>query len=652
MQIKRSTSEHGPCFPTWLRLTFSEFRRSFRVGPAPDGRDFLSLTLLYAILIALGVILISAHRGIVVNFGDSLLGRIEGHGSPIRVAAHVERIRNNIDDAALALINDADGSLEAMAGLEAFPLREAEEGFLALPRASCTRDRGEGSTGDETHCIQTWTPTRDGVNRPFSGWIVAEDNPMWREAMRNHPHGLSDSLTIVLNRNVMAGRLNMTAYRSALAGHLPPAALATLPRSLDEMKEIYLLSEISIPALSDGRGRTEQQRAPTAYRVVQVDSLPSLAQVAFLVLAQTPSGLLLAQESAGIAFDPYLQNKGAAVVYGVDLFSDAPELHRNKEAILDPLRTCLGEGAVWSLNRYGDPSLRFASRLPARMVQACLDASGLVAERDYLVHGRIAQALTRGETGWIMHCDALPPDLHYREDRSRCAAGDDVRIERRWFDNWDRADIYVPNRRDVVAVRDMLITAQVPISGTERSATAFELGTLYSDSISRFGYLLGVVDWIVLPIAGLTAFAVIYILGTQLFVLISRRRKAYGILLARGMVGREVRWMLFVQVLAAIVLGALLGFVIAETAQSMFASDFARSVHAETARTELGQRNPKLIDRFDFSDWNAFGHSLREEGIKVLMIAGFVALVSLTFVWLLLRLLGLHAGAAPIDLLK
>ena len=631
--------------PTWLRLTIYEFRRSCGFGPAPDGRDFLSLTLLYAILIALGVILISAHRGIVVNFGDSLLGRIEGYGSPIRVSAHVERIRNNIDDDALALVNGKTAAAAGMEGLQAFPLREAEEGLLRLPSVPCPE-------GSDNPCPPTWTPTKDGVRQPFSGWIVADNNPMWLEAMRDTPEHALDPLTLVLNRNVVAGRLDVAAYRSALSDYLPPAILQTLPSSLDEMEEIHLFSEISLPAVSVGQGESGQQRASTAYRVVQVDSLPSLSQVAFLILTPTASGLLLDQESAGIAFDPHLQRDGEAVIYGLNIFYDAPGMRKNRDGIVNGLKACLGPVGQWSEDRFGDYVMRLRTRLPELMVHTCLEQSGLVAERDYLVQGRGTQALSHGEVGWQMRCGALPIDLHHDADRVTCAEGDDRMVERRWFRNWDRADVYVENRRDVIAVRDNLITAQIPVPGTTRSSKAFELGTLYSDSISRFGYLLGVVDWIVRPIAGLAAFAVIYILGTQLFVLVSRRRKAYGTLLARGVTEGGIQSMLFVQILTAILIGAILGFIIAETAQYLFASAFETTVHAQTARTELGQRNTKLIDQLAFSDWDAFRRTLRDEWVKVLSVAGFIAVVSLAFVRGLLRFCGLRVGAAPIDLLK
>src|SRR5258708_1537109 len=67
--------------PTILWLAWKEWRRA--LYRAPTDRDFLYLTFLLGLLIALGLAAVSFERGLLTKYADSLLGRIEPYGFPV-----------------------------------------------------------------------------------------------------------------------------------------------------------------------------------------------------------------------------------------------------------------------------------------------------------------------------------------------------------------------------------------------------------------------------------------------------------------------------------------------------------------------------------------------------------------------------------------
>lgn len=625
--------------PTWLMLGWIEFRRSVFSIKGPDGRDFLSLSLLYALVLSLGSLLAAAQDGIVVNFADTLLGRIEPHGSPIRVATHLERQRESIDAEALSLFG-IDRADPRLIRAKAFPMREIDSGLIGFP--------------SQDNKTSYWNPYRDGVRQDFAGWAMKRDNPIWRDALDRQPEPRLGSLDIVLNKKVFTERFDYQAYVKALMGYLPPNIIESLPTHWEDLNEIYLQIWISSP--STGQGASDKLvSALLPLRVTWVDSLPSLTQTAYLLPAAITSGLEMSQESPRIKFDPLALFSEFEVVHSVKVFGNSRAMQTlgATELVHEKVSQCLGEGVSIEENPLGDFNIALPSRLPVQDIEPCLTVLNFKPHRDYMYIGGPSPSLKPLVDGWSIACQDFPRELLTIEGRRTCADGLETTFHP-YYTSWDKLDVYSAERQGLVQLRNALSVATISVGtgATQRSKSAFEIGSLYSDSITRFGYLVGVINWIVKPIGILSFFAVTYFLIVQMMVLVEKRRRAYGMLLARGMRPQGLRLMLAMQVLLSVSIGAVVAVLIAEIFKLGFGYAFEASELAAIARRDLGEPEPRLIDYFREDNIQKSISYFLTALSKIAWLVCMVVFVSLIASIALLRFFGLKSGAEPINLLK
>lgn len=577
-----------------LTLGWREFRAAFR-RDAPDGRDFLSLTLLLAGLVGLGCVLLAAQTGLTRNVADTLLGRIDGAGSPIRISASNRQLGSGLDAPTLARIEDATHIVH--------PLNDAEPGLIRLP----------GMKGTEG----------------MAGLIVQRDNPLWLWAMGED--GQDDPLTLVIDRHFFAGIFAPDAYRAALADWMPPAALAAIPDDLDAMNTLYLLSRIN--AASGMMDQAQRGLAPVAWRIRWVESFPTPDRPHFLMPADIASGLALGERVPGLAFDPVPMREGGATVSALRVFALA-----GRADVL----ACLGPAARGTEAGAGDLDVRFEPRLTAALVRPCLTAAGWREGIDYRLTGRTRPALEATAAGWTLPCAAFSLGDHTPTNRALCTRDAGRVVTEPWFRRWDRADVYVPQRSDILTVRDELMALTVPETG----APLLSIGSLYSGALGRLGYLTGVMDWIGGPVALLALLTGAGMLHSALLAFVARRKRQYGLLLGRGMGEGDIVLMLGLQGVLTLTTAAILGFALAEGAIMALSHAFEGSPSALLARTALGQPDPVLM--MPLTSLEALGPALARLGI----ITGMLALLMATIGAVLVLRAGLRRGVPPMALLQ
>lgn len=598
------------------------------------GGDFVSLTLLSAVIIALVAFSASAGRGIAENVTQVMLGHIRGAGTPIWLLANFSRDAA-VDRPALAVFANGGGYASASPPLENvepavasalgrlsfFPVAETEmrDPLLQLPADAIWR----------LNAFEGAAPTE------FRGWVVDLDNPVWT-AFAQSPR---DPRTVVLNRKLFRDHFDYAAYRQFLAETLPPAAAVQMPPQLDDisdLKAVYL----SLPF--DGN-----RRRLVNFDVVWADNLPGLQKIAILIPYEIASLARAAWENPGITVtfeddrddfgDPF-QIVERVTFLGADTASARPFLDDGQ---MERFSQCLGPGVrpahTERMKRFD--FLAITSWAP---VEQCLETAGLT---DYpnLSPGFTSHPAV-SVTGRVVTapCHAVSDRIVQASDDPGCRADGLVRFEP--FSAFRTGLLFVPAEADIAGVLDT-----VRQYGDARGKV-FLIAESYQDALARMDFTQKVVQYLTFAVGGLGFALCASVLYLQIRPLLLARAPTYGLLLARGLRSGAIYAGVIVQIVMTIAIGAAIGLVLLLAIRYGVEWAFGRSAAAATARTDFGLLEPRLIPVAETGAGNPLSRLMAG-------LAGFAASVAaigftlLAFALATLWSMPLRRSTAPVELI-
>lgn len=631
-----------------LRLASIEFLRGGVMfwRPAPAGRDFGALTVLCAVLIGLTTLATSSGSALQRNLIQGMLGHVEGAGTPIWLLVHSSRLflgpeqlaafRNGGGFTATHRPRDPNGPL---AQLDFHPVVEVEplDPYVRLPCATA---------GPESPCgaAIVWRERMGPGDPPMElrGWGIDRANPLWIAS-----GGPASGRTLVANAATFRKRFDYAAYRTGLAGVAPAPLLEALPERIDDVTDLHRLI---LSVRLHGNLRRLQ-----LFDVTWVESLPGLQKVSLLVPLDgiAPAKLVYENENLTNLGPEDVDDEGTpgAVLRRITVYgATRAEVRRRLEAdgrdALAEVAACLGRRSFGSNGPYRwsergtDRVLEIDGEVTWAVAKACLARSGLAPDAGFdavrpgfdLVDAPLAVA---GRTA-TARCAAVRPSLLAQDTRGLCAEGGaEATFTFSAFPDFRTGIVFVPDRLDLAEAIDA-VTGQT--LGGEPVVISSES---YRDALGRISYARAVIAHLgsALALFGLLLVGVILLL--QIAPTIERRRKSYGLLLARGMSRWEVTAGILLQMGLAVILGAVVAAVSTELTKAAFEGWFAGSQAARLAQSELGLLHPRLIP-----DVSLIGRLAHLGGATGLVLAAAIVAALWT-----IRRLPLRRSTAPIDLM-
>lgn len=553
---------------TAVRLGLIELRRGIPLSGNRDftGRwDFLWLTLLLGLTLAIALLLLAARQGILDRLLDVSLAVVPGHGVPIWVRG---KPRDSGDALSLEQL-DRIATLDK--GLRVYPYRDVLSSDIRLP-GTYEVTGGEG----------VWRPLpqdAQGVGVEFVSqpliWAVSADDPLWRTALSAAPELAERARTgilplVVLNRRAFR-RLDCGPYSQALDA----TGRAAKPVSDFDFGPLQVPVSNDIPdCLRDGYIWLRVKPGPNSelhrFRILWVDRLPTFDEVAMLFPMNFYTALKLAQFDADLHFFP--ERLGEA---GIRL--TVLEIHPGREGgysdeELERLRACLGPD--WKRQR---ARLQFPFPVAEKAVAACAKETGLRFLREvptgysrpYLITGGtpVKSSPFRFVEGGRRLCLAPTKRTKGESDPKLCGDGgmlavvDPVR-----GNDFDRAIVYVPDRERVPQVVNRLeeLTTtggtDVPedMSPDASQESVLTIPGPYRDAVRRFGFMTAVVELFKWPFGIILGLSLLVLSLAQIGIVVQHRRHSYGVYLAKGMDGMAILVMLMVQVFISLAIGLVL----------------------------------------------------------------------------------------------
>ncbi len=621
-----------------LWLAWTELRRSALPGTAPDGRDFQVL-IFFLILLSLFVsLLLSLQAGLLDRVADSLMGKVETAGYPIVITAALHTPYKV--DRAIVEAFTAEGPPQGditvpptlrVPDLELHPFRilYGSEGTL-----------GFGRSDRDPDAPPAWQATQGGSATPFNGWAVRRaHDPLWAWAMEHAsaPSGKAvglfpDAPPIVLNVALFES-FDYAAYRAGLAKDLPaPLVALTAPASADGVRP----RDLDILWLRANVGVGPKPLVP--FRAHWIPNIPAAEPITYLV----PAGLMAAFQRSGIwpGFRLFPEH-GSGEGRRVSLLQVFPAPGRAQEAAkaAEALDACLGGGDARQPGAL--PRWRFEDPLPLAIVTFCVTKAGLPDMETPAPPGGPVQAV-RAETvasvpytvtsddHLVIPCDAVGTDGRERLDG--CGMSDHGAGRYDFLTGFNGATVYVPRRDRIPETRDALL-------GVRRDETqVFWIAPSYDRALDRFHFIESVLSAARLPLVGVGFVFALFLTAFFLTVVISHRRRTYGLMLAQGFGARTVLFAVATQVLVAALIAVPAGFLLAGLLRGGFSWIGWDADVQHLARETLGLHGVDILPPPD---------------PLTLVVAGLAILASsLLLLGGTLLLLPLRHRTEPTDLLK
>ncbi|MCB2261551.1 MAG: hypothetical protein LGR52_01190 [Candidatus Thiosymbion ectosymbiont of Robbea hypermnestra] len=561
----------APIKATAIRLGLIELRRGVPWFGGRDftGRlDFLWLTLLLGLTLAIALLLLAARQGLLDRLLDVSLAVVPGHGVPIWVRGKARDEGDALSREQLARIERLDR------GLRVYPYRDVLSSDVRLPGTHET-------AGGEA----VWRPLpRDaqGVGEAFVSepliWAVSAADPLWRTALAAVPELAERARTeilplVVLNRRAFE-RLDCGLYSRALAtagraarlvpefddfGPLPAPTVEDIPECLQD-RFIWL------------RVKPGADSELHRFRVLWVERLPTFDEVAMLFPLNFYTAMKLAQFDGDLRFFP--ERLGAAGTRLKTLEVHPGREHGYSDAELERFRDCLG--LDWRRRR---ARLQLPFPVAENAIETCAHAAGLSFLRavptgnsqPYLIAGGTPDKSSpfRFVDGGRRLCLSPTQGTQGEPAPELCGEEEDlVLVDPVRGNDFDRAIVYVPDRERVSHVVDRL-EALTTVGGTTDEATegdgpradqeaVLTIPGPYRDAVRRFGFMTAVVELFEWPFGTVLGLSLLTLSLAQIGVVIQHRRHSYGVYLAKGMDGGAILAMLMVQVSIGLVVGLAL----------------------------------------------------------------------------------------------
>lgn len=547
------------------------------------GQDFLSLFGLGAIIITIVAFSSSAGRGITENLTNAMLGNIRGAGAPIWVLGHPEN--GFVVDPTFSGVT-LKGGKEERPEPRFYPVTEIEPNdfLIKLP------DKDIWATISQSK--DTSTEVR--------GWAISRDNPVWRQYADEN----ASISTVILSRSLFEQYFQYPKYREALAKVLPATALQQVPETVNDfstLKQIYL----SLP-FQDNRRRLVK------FDIRWVDSLPALQKIAFIVPEDIVSlgSAVRSNSGIGLAFpsDVDQYDKPYQILTGVTFrgmttsrFKKALE-ERGGDKIFDDLLKCVGPSATMERDG-GRLSIKWKEVVDRKDVYACLSTANMDKLPNFSpAHSPVPELVAQGSIVETT-CQALSNANRLIAEPPACTDGKVKYIPNPHV----RSGLFfVPSNEDIAAHLD---TIKGYRDGKNRAV--FIIGENYLDALGRMDFTKKVISYLTAVMAVLGLVLCVVVLYLQMRPMVSRRAASYGLLLARGMSPVEIYAGFFIQILATVLVSALVAVLLYIGIRVAIEHWFQSSDAAIAARKGIGLLEVRLIPVSD--DGGAiFGIGIKE----------------------------------------
>lgn len=548
---------------TAIRLGLIEIRRGlpFTGGHQFIGRrDFLWLTLLLGLTLALAMLLLAARQGVLDKLLDVSLATVPGHGVPIWVSGK----SRNYGDALSTRQLDRIGALDE--GLRVYPYYDVLNSDISLPG-------GSGGEGEQS----IWRPLpqdAQGVDDEFVSdplvWAVYADDPLWTTALPNGTQKGEHNITpvVVLNRQAF-GRLNCNVYQRAITLVSPGAMFSD---GIDMSTDQALKSDKTPDCLRDGhiwlRLRPGENNELHRFRIIWVDRLPTFDEVAILFPMSFYQVLKIAQIDGNLHFFPELLGKPGLRLASIEVHPGQQHHYSKKE--FEKFYDCIGrEGGK------NQATIRFSRPVPEATIEACATNTGLRFQHEPVV-GDQRPFLTLGKVIRGSPFDfvsegkyvCLSPTEQTKGERGVDLCDVDsglVAVDPVKGSDFEYAIVYVKDRDRVFEVMNHLeglTTADDELSGRaevsdEAGESILFIPAPYKDAVRRFGFMTAVLDLFTWPFGLLLSLTLLILSLAQVGMVIQHRRHSYGVYLAKGMGGIAILLMLIVQVSISLGIGFL-----------------------------------------------------------------------------------------------
>ncbi|WP_135077376.1 hypothetical protein [Terasakiella sp. SH-1] len=566
-----------------------EYKTSFAWRrKAPGGRDFLWLSLAMSLLLTVGIMLGVVYEGMINKFADSLVGHVENVGSPIWVTRSFD-MRGSFNREIYNYTGRNDG-LET--GLERaeneqfakrFPYLKHQEidllrkaliypysdvlGYIDLPTMKITKtENGE----EKEFVVSPWKTKKKGGRLNFDGWAVRGKDPIWQRAL------IENGFTRTKDQNVIASNeykvpleivlprkafkdFDFQAYRNALKSILPQKLSAQLPSKMEEMHQIWL------SVVSEG-----QKSEFLPFKVLWVDSLPSLQEKAFIILSSTFDAMRLMKFQPGVPYFFEGESSRAERIRSIRIKTRGKMLAPG--LLKDEFVQCLKRGQLKKVMHR--EMLHFEPAMPRFWLESCLPADQWEKAKINIKFVQNSIGLKVGEHSLHVPCGLLGDSLMSPKDLRACENQGGQYMAKVDYANanneFSGANVYVSHRSDLVPTKDALL--KVKFWGEKRTKESkkqgvlvFALNALYEDSLKRFGFLTEVLTWFSGSILlGGVAFS-IYFFFVNLNSALGHRKPNYGFQLAQGETHKNIRKIIGYQLSLSYFFGLLIALLFVET---------------------------------------------------------------------------------------
>jgi hypothetical protein len=282
------------------RFAHAEFSKAFKWNyGTPIARDFLWLTMFFALCSFLLFFGISAYQGIWNRFEQVLLGALSDSGPPVRVNYHFVERPERIT---AQLVHEFD---QHFPQLSIVPMRhfDGKSGTVVLPGLSVKSEMADAAeTLPEAQRqieiridrAMSWGLSREGNSTPLQIFALPVSAPIWNWV--EHRPGAEGvdihapfPMIIAASRTLFSRHFRYENYRDAVMVNqaVPCVIRSSLPAQLKDPGELKTL----VLEVKEGDLRT----AFHEFKVIWVDSFPMPDEVAFIMPLSTVE-LLMATE--------------------------------------------------------------------------------------------------------------------------------------------------------------------------------------------------------------------------------------------------------------------------------------------------------------------------------------------------------------------
>ena len=551
-----------------VKLSIREFLHSFsfRNKSAPGSKDFMALTGLLGLIVALGIVFLSARDGLLENFSDSLLGKISGVGVPLWVTSHPENainkgISRKVDELFIQTKTQEKEDLLDIEQLELFPyvFLEHSDPIVRLPTDN------------------VWQRASKSDKQAFEGWAVASNDPLrlWSESGELNK---SSELTVYINKSLFLPRFNLENYIEALQDYVPEDELPKAKQTMDSIDSIWL------------RLWVQDHFELIKFKVIWLDSFPALQKLVYLFPLETYQASILSRRTP-FKFAPEGQGEGIERVASIDVLDIdlvegsnlKTETGRDK---LNLFANCLNTEV-----EFRDESVaEFPQFIVPRSIKHLKSCEKIAAFPSPI---EVDIQLTTSSTynyssDHFMSLPCSEVDLCTSDEDGNIDWQKEIKID--MYEFFSGANVYVENRIELAKAKDLLLDLRLD------NNQIFYFNPVYQDAILRFSYLTRTLDWIQIPLVVVYFVFVIALLWVQLSTLLNHRLNNYGVMLAKGMHWYQVKMVLYLQVIASTIVGAaIVGGLIEMVGKLTINQLFMSSEVANLGRMSLGIQDFTLL---------------------------------------------------------